>query len=78
MRITSGAIPKTLDLIVWSGANESGEPIGSEKLSMENLGAGKFSATLARLEKTLRYRAATGAFSSRGIYRRSGRSAGDR
>ncbi|MGE5816465.1 MAG: DUF4175 family protein, partial [Deltaproteobacteria bacterium] len=62
--LTSGAIPKTLDLIVWSGANESGEPIGSEKLPMENLGAGKFSATIARLDKNLRYRAATGAFSS--------------
>ena len=42
--LTSGAIPKTLDLIVWSGANDSGEPIGSEKLPMENLGGGKFSA----------------------------------
>jgi soluble cytochrome b562 len=62
--VASGAVPKTLDLIVWSGANERGEPIGEERLPMENLGAGKFSAILARLDKSLRYRAATGAFSS--------------
>jgi soluble cytochrome b562 len=62
--LTSGAIPKTLDLILWSGANERGEPIGTEKLPMENLGAGKFRATIARLDKNLRYRVATGAFSS--------------
>ena len=31
---------------------------------MENLGEGKFTATLGRLAKTLRYRVATGAFSS--------------
>jgi len=61
---TSGAIPKTLDLIVWSGTNDRGEPIGEEKLTMENLGAGKFTATIGRLEKTLHYRAKIGAFSS--------------
>jgi len=61
---TSGAIPKTLDLIVWIGANDRGEPVGEEKLTMENLGSGKFTATIGRLEKTLRYRATTGTFSS--------------
>ena len=61
---TSGAIPKSLELIVWSGTNERGEPTAEEKVAMEDLGAGKFSATLSRLEKTLRYRVATGAFSS--------------
>ncbi len=61
---TSGALPKSLDLIVWSGTNERGEPTGETVLAMESLGEGKFTATLARLEKTLRYRAATGAFSS--------------
>jgi hypothetical protein len=60
---TSGAIPKSLDLIVWSSTNERGEP-REEKVAMENLGEGKFTATLGRLEKTLRYRVATGAFSS--------------
>jgi soluble cytochrome b562 len=59
--VTSGSIPKNLDLIVWSGANEQS---GTEKLPMENLGGGKFSATIARLDKNLRYRAATGEFSS--------------
>jgi hypothetical protein len=61
---TSGAIPKSLDLIVWSGTNEQGAPAGEEKIPMEGLGAGKFTATIPRLEKTLRYRAATGAFAS--------------
>jgi hypothetical protein len=60
---TSGAIPKSLDLIVWRSTNERGEP-QEEKVAMENLGEGKFTATLGRLEKTLRYRVATGAFSS--------------
>jgi hypothetical protein len=60
---TAGAIPKTLDLIIWSATNERGEPV-EEKLAMENLGEGKFTATLNRLAKTLRYRVATGAFSS--------------
>ncbi len=60
---TSGAIPKSLDFIVWSSTNERGEPL-EEKLAMENLGEGKFTVTVGRLEKTLRYRVATGAFSS--------------
>ena len=61
---TSGAVPKTLDLIVWSGTNDRGERIGEEKLTMENLGEGKFKASLARLEKTLHYRAVTDTVSS--------------
>src|SRR5215468_8531238 len=61
---TSGAIPKSLELIVWSGTNEHGEPTAEEKVAMENLGEGKFTATLSHLAKTLRYRVATGAFSS--------------
>ena len=61
---TSGATPKTLELNLWSTTNERGEPVDAEKLTMENLGAGKFTATIGRLEKTLRYRATTGAFSS--------------
>ncbi len=62
--VASGAVPKTLVLILWSSANQRGEPIGEEKIPMENLGAGRFSATLAHLDKTLRYRAATENFSS--------------
>lgn len=62
--VASGAAPKALDLIVWSGTNARGEPVGEEKLPMENLGDGKFSATLARLDKSLHYRAAASRFSS--------------
>ena len=62
--VTSGALPQSLQLITWTGANDRGELIGVENVPMENLGAGKFSAKLARLEKTLRYRAVTGPFSS--------------
>ncbi|HEY7221901.1 MAG TPA: DUF4175 family protein [Candidatus Binatia bacterium] len=61
---TAGALPVSLDLITWTGTNERGEPIGVEKVPMEKLGAGKFSAKLAHLENTLRYRAVTGPFSS--------------
>jgi hypothetical protein len=61
---TSGAIPTSLELIIWSSTNERGEPSTEEKVAMENLGEGKFTATLSRLAKTLRYRVATGAFSS--------------
>jgi Domain of unknown function (DUF4175) len=60
---TSGAIPNSLDLFIWSQVNERGEP-AAEKVTMENLGGGKFAATLSHLEKTLHYRVATGAFSS--------------
>jgi soluble cytochrome b562 len=59
-----GAIPATLDLITWQGTNQRGELIGPEKIAMENLGAGKFSAKIPRLDKTLNYRVAIAAFSS--------------
>ena len=61
---TSGAVPKSLDLILWSASKPTGEPEAQEKVPMENLGEGRFTATIHRLEKTLRYRAVTGAFSS--------------
>ena len=61
---TAGAMPQALDLIVWSATNERGEPAGEEKIAMEKLGEGKFSSTIARLEKTLRYRVGTGQFFS--------------
>jgi len=61
---TSGALPESLKFITWTSANDRGEPSAEEKISMENLGGGKFSAKIARLEKTLSYRAATGQFSS--------------
>src|SRR4029077_16452907 len=35
---TAGAIPKTLELWVWSATDDKGEPKGQEKLIMESLG----------------------------------------
>jgi soluble cytochrome b562 len=61
---TGGALPATLDLITWQGVNERGEFVGLDKTAMENLGAGKFSAKIARLERTLHYRVATAALTS--------------
>jgi len=61
---TGGAIPESLQLITWSGTTNRGELIGAEKLPMESLGGGKFSAKIARLEKSLRYRAVAGSFTS--------------
>jgi soluble cytochrome b562 len=60
----SGAIPKSLDLIIWAGTNDRGELVGEEKLAMEGLGEGKFRVKLAHLKRTLNYRAVSGAFSS--------------
>jgi len=54
----AGALPAALDLITWQGVNARGELIGLEKTAMENLGAGKFSAKIPRLERTLHYRVA--------------------
>ncbi len=58
-------MPETLELMIWSG-HQRARPAErrEEKVAMENLGEGKFTANIARLEKTLRYRAVTGAFSS--------------
>jgi hypothetical protein len=61
---TAGAIPESLELVTWNGTNERGELIGAESLPMENLGSGKFAAKIARLEKSLRYRAVAGSFTS--------------
>ena len=61
---TSGAIPESLELVTWMGTNERGEMIGAEKIPMEKLADGKFTAKVPRLEKSLRYRAVTGAFAS--------------
>jgi len=60
----TGAIPEALELHTWQGVNERGELIGAEKAAMENLGAGKFSAKIARLERTLNYRVASAGLTS--------------
>jgi hypothetical protein len=62
--VTSGALPKSLNLIVWSGTNDRGQPVDETVMVMESLGEGKFTATLNRLERTMGYRAATGSFTS--------------
>jgi soluble cytochrome b562 len=61
---TSGAVPESLDLFVAPESTQAGTPAREEKLVMENLGDGKFSATIPRLERSLRYRAVAGTFSS--------------
>ena len=63
---TSGAIPKSMELLLWSGAAEDQEKAPPERLPMEALGAGKFSATIQDLQKSFQYRAVAGAFSSAG------------
>ena len=60
----SGAVPESLKFITRTGAGEGNPHGGEEIVSMENLGAGKFSLRIARLEKSLSYRAAAGDFSS--------------
>ncbi|MGH7871479.1 MAG: hypothetical protein ACREQO_04580, partial [Candidatus Binatia bacterium] len=60
----AGAMPSSLELLTWTGTNERGEPVGAEKIVMESLGGGKFTTKIARLEKSLRYRVATGQFTS--------------
>jgi hypothetical protein len=59
---TAGAIPESLALMVSSDKPEDRR--AEEKLAMENLGGGKFALNIARLDKSLRYRAVAGAFSS--------------
>ncbi|MEK6600443.1 MAG: DUF4175 family protein [Candidatus Binatota bacterium] len=59
----TGAIPKSMELILWSGEGEDREGI-REKLLMEAMGSGKFSATIQDLQKSFRYRAVAGPFSS--------------
>ena len=60
----TGAIPEALELLPGKAINERGELIGAEKLAMESLGAGKFNANIARLEKTLNYRVASAGLTS--------------
>jgi hypothetical protein len=61
--VASGALPKGLDLIISSGADAAGAA-RQEKLAMENLGGGKFVGNIARLDRTIRYRAVAGSFES--------------
>jgi hypothetical protein len=60
----SGAIPKSMELVLSfeSGKGEDGP--SQDSLLMDNLGDGKFSATIQGVEKSLQFRVATGPFSS--------------
>jgi len=64
----SGAIPKSMELFFSSGDGESRDGAAQERLPMEALGQGRFSATITELQKSIHYRAAAGVFSSP-IYR---------
>ncbi|MGH7767822.1 MAG: DUF4175 family protein, partial [Candidatus Binatia bacterium] len=55
----AGAIPKSMNLLLASGADAA-----EERISMEALGGGKFTATLNDVKSTVSYRAVAGAFSS--------------
>lgn len=57
--VATGAIPKSMDLILWSKEGER-----QERLPMDRVGSGKFSLTLQELQKSVYYRAATGPFFS--------------
>ncbi|MFQ5851448.1 MAG: DUF4175 family protein [Candidatus Binatia bacterium] len=60
----SGAIPKSMDLILSSGMGKGeGEPF-QENLIMEKISEGKFSAKIQEVHKSLQYRVAVGPFSS--------------
>ena len=61
---TSGAVPESLGLLVAGAGGDAGRAAAEEKLAMENLGGGRFTLTIPRLEKSLQYRAVAGAFSS--------------
>jgi hypothetical protein len=54
----AGAIPKSMDLLLASDVN------GEEKITMEALGGGKFTATLNNVKNSASYRAVAGGFSS--------------
>lgn len=58
----SGAVPKSMELIFWPGGGE--EVARAERMPMEALGSGKFSATIQDVQRSLYYRAQSGSFSS--------------
>lgn len=62
--MASGANPKSMELILRPVETDSEERSPQEKLLMEGLGSGKFSATIQEVQRTLQYRAAAGPFSS--------------
>lgn len=61
---TSGAVPKSMELLFWSEAKDEKDKVVTESTPMEGRGEGRFSVTLRNVQQSLRYRVATGPFSS--------------
>jgi hypothetical protein len=67
--VGTGAVPKSMELILSSAASSDIAAAGAEirnqeRLSMDTMEPGRFTATIADVQKNLRYRVATGPFSS--------------
>lgn len=60
----TGAVPKSMDLLLASGGSGQEKIAPEEKIAMEALGGGKFTATLNDVKSTVSYRAVAGGFSS--------------
>jgi len=60
----SGAMPKSMEVVVWSSETDGEGKPREEKISMQEVDRGRFAATLQDVQKSLRYRAVTGPFSS--------------
>ncbi|MBI2351931.1 MAG: hypothetical protein HYV00_10750, partial [Deltaproteobacteria bacterium] len=60
----SGALPKSMELLLWSGAADDREKGPEERVPMDAIGLGRFSATIQDLQKSFQYRAVAGSFSS--------------
>ncbi|MEK7335043.1 MAG: DUF4175 family protein, partial [Candidatus Binatota bacterium] len=60
----SGALPKSMELLLWSGAADDREKGPEERVPMDAIGSGRFSATIQDLQKSFQYRAVAGSFSS--------------
>ncbi len=60
----SGALPKSMELLLWSGAADDREKGPEERVPMDAIGSGRFSAVIQDLQKSFQYRAVAGSFSS--------------
>lgn len=60
----SGALPKSMELLLRSGAADDREKGPEERVPMDAIGSGRFSATIQDLQKSFQYRAVAGSFSS--------------
>ncbi len=60
----SGALPKSMELLLRSEAADDREKGPEERVPMDAIGSGRFSATIQDLQKSFQYRAVAGSFSS--------------